>query len=189
MNRQFRPQRKFIPEVAEARRLVASMGAKVQFRHVYRDHNALPDWLANVSRHLTTTIDITPHLHSCHPTITLFSPPPWKAREAEWQLATGNCAQGDSGGLVGLMARTLAGEWGTLQGCQVCGGRCHWGVDRQCWGCACWLHGQCVGGFEGESVGPYHCPSCLSMYTKQGVYDITLDGNVMSWVCVGSCPG
>ncbi len=47
---QFRPQRKFVPDVLECRELIKRIKLKVQFRHVYRNNNQLADWLANVAR-------------------------------------------------------------------------------------------------------------------------------------------
>lgn len=61
--------------------------------------------------------------------------------------------------------------------------------DRQCWGCGGWFHGQCLGGFRGRALGPYHCPGCLGRFGKEGVRDITLHEKVIDRVMGDSAGG
>jgi hypothetical protein len=76
MTRQYRPQRKFVPDVLACRDLLKFLGFRTQFRHIYRHNNQLADWLANVARQLTIPADVTTHLTTTDPPPTIFSPPP-----------------------------------------------------------------------------------------------------------------
>jgi hypothetical protein len=45
-----------------------------------------------------------------------------------------------------------------------------------------------VGSFTTSNEGPYHCPECTRKFDLSGTTDITLDSNVMQWVCTGTIP-
>jgi hypothetical protein len=60
--RRYKPSKRFFHDIASARTLARRLPVPVTFRHVYREHNQLPDWLANVAKQLTHLADLTLHL-------------------------------------------------------------------------------------------------------------------------------
>ena len=139
MTRQFKPQRKFVPDVLACRSLLSKLRMKVQFRHVYRDNNLIADWLANVARQLTIPADVTPTLAVQQPAPTIFSPPPWPAREAQARLLHNHNPAPEAGDIrgdalnalmLGSMTSSLRGRWGEAGNCDVCCQPCHHVGDR-----------------------------------------------------------
>jgi hypothetical protein len=155
--KRFKPQKKFVPTVTTIKSIVKELPCKVQFRHVYRDGNQLADWLANVARKKSETVDLTLHLKEKHPELTPFSSPPWKPKEVQ---NLGEESRVWEPGELNLVGKNVVGEWNVKGSCNVCMKKCEWVVDKQCWGCAAWFHPGCIGGFDGVVHGPYHCPSC-----------------------------
>lgn len=78
-NRKYKPSKKFFNVITDVKKLARALPAPVQFRHVYRQHNQLADWLANVAKHLTCTTNVTTHLTNEHPDLTFLATPPWPA--------------------------------------------------------------------------------------------------------------
>lgn len=117
----------------------------------------MADWLGNIAKVLTRSEDLTEHLILQYPEITPFSEPPWAAKAANARLQESQ----EAPLMQAFVAKSVRGEWGVLGDCGVCRKVVRWVQDRQCWGCADWFHGECLGGFQGRAIGPYHCPRCL----------------------------
>ncbi len=117
----------------------------------------MADWLSNIAKNITNSIDVTSHLTSLYPMITPFSDPPWNAKLAASMLLQLN----QVGPPIAYVLETTSNEWDKPIPCNVCQARTRWGQDKQCWGCSHWFHRKCLGGAAEESVGPFHCPGCI----------------------------
>ena len=85
-NRKYKPSKKFFNTITAVKAKTRQLQATVLFRHVYRQHNRLADWLANLAKHLPKSINLTSFLTTNHPSLTFLSTPPWPPSEAPMKL-------------------------------------------------------------------------------------------------------